>query len=43
MECADCGELRVGRETDEGIRPVRDDCPECGTSEFDVLAHDSED
>ncbi len=43
LECVDCGELRLGRETDDGIRPVRAACPNCGSSEFEVVAYDSED
>ena len=43
LDCADCGESRVGRETDDGIRPVRDECPECGSSEYEVSAYGPED
>ncbi|WP_276299544.1 hypothetical protein [Halorussus lipolyticus] len=44
LECVACGELRIGRKTEEGeMRPVRDECPECGSSDYDVPACDSED
>ena len=43
LECAGCGEERIGLETDDGVRPVRDACSECGGTEYDVLAYDSDD
>lgn len=43
LECVACGELRIGRKTEEEIRPVREECPECGATDYDVPACDSED
>lgn len=42
LRCVGCDELRLGRETDEGIQPVRETCPDCGSTEYEVLAYDSE-
>ncbi|WP_157971683.1 hypothetical protein [Halorussus litoreus] len=38
LECTDCGRTRVGRDTDDGVSPVRDACPDCGETEFVSVA-----
>lgn len=38
LECTACGKTRVGRDTDEGVLPVRNACPDCGSTEFVRLA-----
>lgn len=38
LQCTDCEKTRVGRDTDDGITPVREACPDCGSKSFTPLA-----
>jgi predicted nucleic acid-binding Zn-ribbon protein len=35
LECTECQETRVGRDTDDGIAPVKQTCPNCGSASFE--------
>ena len=35
--CTECRETRAGRDIDDEVLPYRDDCPNCGSTEFEVL------
>lgn len=37
--CAACGEFRPAVE-DETVRPIQDDCPHCGESDYRYLGED---
>lgn len=38
LQCTECEETRVGRDTDRGIAPVKERCPECGSADFQPLS-----
>jgi predicted nucleic acid-binding Zn-ribbon protein len=38
LQCTDCEETRVGRDTDDGITPIQESCPDCGSKSFTPLA-----
>lgn len=38
LQCTGCNETRVGRDTPDGIAPVQEVCPSCGTTEYVPLA-----
>jgi ribosomal protein S27AE len=38
LQCTECSETRVGRDTDEGIAPVKQTCPNCGAASYVSLA-----
>jgi len=39
VECVNCGSIRIALKRDEGVKPLREACPDCGEAEFDVLGH----
>lgn len=47
LQCLNCDESRIGRETAEGVTPVQKRCPDCGATGYLVLAskqiHDAAD
>ncbi|WP_168215815.1 hypothetical protein [Halorussus ruber] len=38
LQCTECRETRVGRDTDDGIAPVMQTCPNCGAASYEPLA-----
>jgi predicted RNA-binding Zn-ribbon protein involved in translation (DUF1610 family) len=38
LECTECTETRVGRDTDDGITPVKRTCPNCGSASYVPVA-----
>lgn len=38
VDCANCGERRVGPESDGEVQPYRSECPNCGETDFKVPA-----
>jgi len=39
IACANCGKTRIARQTEDGIDPVLQACPNCECSDFEVLAN----
>lgn len=38
LQCTGCNETRIGRDMPDGITPVQEACPSCGTTEYVPLA-----
>lgn len=38
LQCTECEETRVGRDTQDGITPVQKACPDCGSTSYEPLA-----
>ena len=38
IQCLDCEEIRIGRETPDGITPIQKRCPDCDATKYLVVA-----
>ncbi len=38
LQCTECTETRIGRDTEDGVRPVKRACPNCGSTSAVPLA-----
>lgn len=41
IRCSNCTETRIGRDTPTGVRPVQNECPDCGSTSYGVLSTSS--
>jgi rRNA maturation protein Nop10 len=38
LQCTECNTKRIGRDTSDGITPIRETCPNCGEKSYEPLA-----
>jgi len=38
LSCTDCGANRIGRDKSGGVVPYNEQCPECNSTNYEVLS-----